>query len=95
MSHLLRSQIYGPSTKRWSKARHKWALAVFLLNNPTLIYQRKRFLANSEDRAMKLMLIGRKNRKAVDVDEQEGTLTRRTTVASQIELEEGYERVRF
>ena len=95
MSHLLRSQIYGPSTKRWSKARHKWALAVFLLNNPTLIYQRKRFLANSEDRAMKLMLIGRKNRKAVNVDEQEGTLTRRTTVASQIELEEGYERVRF
>ena len=95
MSHLLRAQLYGSSTKRWSKARHKWALAMFLLSNPTLIYRRKGFLARSNDRVMKLMLIGRKNRNAVDLEEQEGTMTRRTTVASQIELGGWYERERF
>ena len=61
MSHLLRTQLYGRANQRWSKARHRWALAVLLLNNPTLIYERKRFLSRSEEHSMKLALIGRKN----------------------------------
>ena len=94
MSHLLRSQIYGPSTKRWSKARHKWALAVFLLNNPTLIYRRKRFLTRSEEGDMRLVLIGRKNFKGLTFDESR-TLARQTTIASLLELEELREQQRF
>lgn len=43
VSHLLRDHLYGSTTKKWSKARRKWALAVFLLNNPKLIYQRKKY----------------------------------------------------
>ena len=92
MSHLLRSYIYGPTTKRWSKARHKWALAVFLLNNPTLIYRRKRFLATTEGRDMRLLLIGRKNRKEMD---SERPTSRRATLVSQIDLEGQYEMNRF
>ena len=42
ISHLLRAHIYPDTKKRWSRARQKWSLAVFLLNNPNLIYQRKR-----------------------------------------------------
>ena len=94
MSHLLRSHIYGPSTKRWSKARHKWALAVFLLNNPTLIYRRKRFLTRSEESDMRVVLIGRKNFKEMAFEESR-ILARRTTIASNIELQALGEQCRF
>ena len=94
MSHLLRSHVYGPTTRRWSKARHKWALAVFLLNNPTLIYRRKRFLTRSEEGDMRLVLIGRKNFKDMAFDESR-ILARRTTIVSDIELHALGERCRF
>ncbi len=61
VSHLLRDYLYPTRTKRLSKAKHKWYLAVFLLKNPTLIYQRKEFLADSQANQMKIMLIGKKN----------------------------------
>lgn len=61
VSHLIRDHIYEKQTLRWSKARHKWALAVFLLHNPTLIYRRKRFITKGSDlKAMKLALISRR-----------------------------------
>ncbi|CAF1386593.1 unnamed protein product [Adineta steineri] len=63
VSHLLRDHLYPTTTKRLSKAKHKWLLAVFLINNPTLIYQRKEFLQSRQGNQTKLMLIGRKNTK--------------------------------
>ena len=95
MSHLLRAQLYGSSTKRWSKARHKWALAVFLLHNPTLIYQRKRLLAASERREMRLLLIGRKNRKEMESERHGRTRERRATSVSEADFEGPYEMQRF
>ena len=94
LSHLLRGHIYGSSTKRWSKARHKWALAVFLLKNPTLIYRRKRFLARSEESEMRLMLIGRKNLKNMAFEDSRN-LARQTTIMSHMELKELQEQNRF
>ena len=94
MSHLLRSQIYGPSTKRWSKARHKWALAVFLLNNPTLIYRRKGFLARVQDTEMKVTFIGQKHRQGQYVDNPP-ILARRASVVSLQDLDNLWEQRRF
>ena len=87
MSHLLRAQLYGSSKKRWSKARHKWALALFLLNNPTLIYQRKGFLGQPNGNAMKLALIGRKNLRNSGLNFTP-ILTDRKSISSQITLNE-------
>ncbi|CAF2476034.1 unnamed protein product [Rotaria sp. Silwood2] len=59
-SVLLREHLYGISTTRWSKARRKWYLAFFLLNNPTFIYRRKGFLVGSPMNEKMIMLIRRK-----------------------------------
>ena len=87
MSHLLRAQLYGSSKKRWSRARHKWALALFLLNNPTLIYQRKRFLSRADANEMRVAFIGRKNMRNSGLNAPP-MLTDRKTISSQIDLNE-------
>ena len=87
MSHLLRTQLDGRSNQRWSKARHRWALALLLLNNPTLIYERKRFLTRSEEQSMKLALIGRRNQRKEGLA-MPPTLSHRTSHSWQVELKE-------
>jgi hypothetical protein len=64
-SLLLREQLYGTKVTQWSRARRRWHLAIFLLNNPTLIYRRKRFLGRLQMHEVKMTLIGRKNTKTI------------------------------
>lgn len=94
VSHLLRAHLYPGSTKRLSKAQHKWHLAVFLLNNPTLIYRRKRFISRLEEAEMKLMLIGRKNMNKIYV-EKPPILAHRASLISAKDVEELWDRRRF
>ncbi|CAF0965327.1 unnamed protein product [Rotaria sordida] len=54
ISHLLRDHLYKKSSKHWSKARHKWILAVFLLNNPKLAILRKQYLNRSKQSEMQI-----------------------------------------
>jgi hypothetical protein len=50
ISHLLRDQLLGSSKQQRSRARHKWALACFLINNPKLLYERKKFRRHAEEK---------------------------------------------
>ncbi|CAF4704784.1 unnamed protein product, partial [Rotaria sp. Silwood1] len=59
-SILLREHLYGTSTTRSSKARRKWYLAFFLLNNPTFIYRRKGFLTRLPMNEKMMLVIRRK-----------------------------------
>ncbi|CAF3812588.1 unnamed protein product [Rotaria sordida] len=54
ISHLLRDHLYRKSSKHWTKARHKWILAVFLLNNPTIVIQRKQYQNRSKQSEMQI-----------------------------------------
>ncbi|CAF0739997.1 unnamed protein product [Adineta ricciae] len=92
VSHLLRDHLYP--TKRLSKARHNWYLAIFLLNNPTLIYQRKDFLRNLHDHDTKIMLIGRRNMKKLS-DEPLPAICQPTDVNSAKEYENRWHERRF
>jgi hypothetical protein len=97
VSHLLRDQLYGTNTKRFSKARHKWNLAVFLLNNPLLIYRRKRFLTHIQENDIRVMLIGGGgggNAKEMYV-EQPPILAHRASIISEKDLEDLWQRRRF
>ena len=67
VSHLLRDQLYGRNNQRWSKARNKWALAVFLLNNLSMIYQRKSMKRQPGDRKIKAALIAKLNSRYMDL----------------------------
>ena len=72
MSFLLRDYLYPPTTRKWSKARHKWSLAIFLINNPTLIYKRKHFTGLEDANQLKIALFGRENlRKAFDFNQMQ------------------------
>lgn len=44
MSHLFRNQLELKTKKKMSRAKKKWALAVFLILNPELVYLRKDFI---------------------------------------------------
>ncbi|CAF3017534.1 unnamed protein product [Rotaria sp. Silwood2] len=94
VSHLLRCHLYPTNTKRLSKARHKWYVAVFLLNNPTLIYRRKRFLTRLQENELKMMLIGKKNMNEIYI-EQPPILAHRASVISVKDLEDLWERHKF
>ena len=67
VSHLLRDQLCGRSNRRWSKARNKWAVAVFLLNNPTMIYQRKSMKREPGDHRIRVALIANLNGRGRDL----------------------------
>ncbi|UJR14322.1 hypothetical protein I4U23_001318 [Adineta vaga] len=92
VSHLLRDHLYP--TKRLSKAKHNWHLALFLLNNPTLIYQRKDFLRDLHENDMKMMLIGRKNRNKTSI-EQSLNIPQPVNIISTKEYEDLREQQRF
>ncbi|CAF1338820.1 unnamed protein product [Rotaria sordida] len=94
VSHLLRNHLYPTNTKRLSKARHKWYVAIFLLNNPTLIYRRKQFLTRLQENDLKMMLIGRNNMKELYI-EQPPILAHRASVISAKDLEDMWERRKF
>jgi hypothetical protein len=94
-SHLLRDHLYPTQAKRLSKARHKWYLAVFLLNNPLLIYRRKGFLTRVQQNEIKRMFIGRRNTIMETYIEQPPILAHRASIVSEKELEDLWERRRF
>ncbi|CAF4108724.1 unnamed protein product [Rotaria sordida] len=94
VSHLLRNHLYPTNTKRLSKARHKWYVAIFLLNNPTLIYRRKQFLTRLQENELKMMLIGRNNMKELYI-EQPPILAHRASIISAKDLEDIWERRKF
>jgi hypothetical protein len=94
VSHLLRDYLYPTRTKRLSKAKHQWYLAVFLLKNPTLIYQRKEFLADSKANQMKIMLIGKKNMNKM-YNEQRSMITQRESIMAEREAEEWWHQGKF
>ncbi|CAF1239647.1 unnamed protein product [Rotaria sordida] len=94
VSHLLRNHLYPTNTKRLSKARHKWYVAIFLLNNPTLIYRRKQFLTRLQENELKMMLIGRNNMKELYI-EQPPILAHRASIISAKDLEDTWERRKF
>jgi hypothetical protein len=93
VSHLLRAHLYPTRTNRLSKAKHKWRLAVFLLNNPFMIYQRKQFLTRIQEDDIKVMLIGG-NGKQMYI-EQPPILAHRASIISEKALDELWERQRF
>ncbi|UJR17722.1 hypothetical protein I4U23_004620 [Adineta vaga] len=68
-SILLREHLYKEETIHWTKARHRWYLAVFLLRNPTLIYRRKKSFSQSQ-MEKRMMFIGRKNIKTMTIQDQ-------------------------
>ncbi|CAF3476579.1 unnamed protein product [Rotaria sp. Silwood1] len=94
VSHLLRDHLYATNKKRLSKARHKWYVAVFLLNNPILIYRRKRFLTQLQETELKMMLIETKNLNELYI-EQPPILAHRASIISVKDLEELWERRKF
>lgn len=61
MSQLLRDHLYKTDSIKWSIARRKWYYAVFLINNPTLIYRRKRFRNRTSSNHLKLALFSRRD----------------------------------
>ncbi|CAF4772834.1 unnamed protein product, partial [Rotaria sp. Silwood2] len=69
-------------------------VAVFLLNNPTLIYRRKRFLTRLQENELKMMLIGKKNINEIYI-EQPPILAHRASVISVKHLEDLWERHKF
>jgi hypothetical protein len=93
VSHLLRAHLYPTSTKQLSKAKHRWRLAVFLLNNPIMIYRRKKFLTHVQENDIKVMLIGG-NGKEMHI-EQPPILAHRASIISEKALDEFWERRRF
>jgi len=94
VSHLLRDHLYPTKAKRLSKAKHKWQVAVFLLNNPALIYRRKGFLTRVQENAITRMLLGVNNDKEMYI-EQPPILAHRASIISEKELDELWERRRF
>jgi hypothetical protein len=90
VSHLLRDHLYATKTKRLSKARHKWNLAVFLLNNPILIYRRKGFLSRILENEIQVMLHGGTNAKEMYI-EQPPILAHRASIISRKELDDLWE----
>ena len=87
VSHLLRDYLYRKTKgKRLSRARCRWYLAIFLMNNPTLIYSRKRFLTGLRENEMKMVLIGRKNMNEVHI-QQPSILGLRASIISAKDLE--------
>ena len=64
-SLLIRQQLYGSGEKRWSRARCRWYLAIFLLRNPTLVYRRRRTVGALAIDEAKLILIGRRKRNVI------------------------------
>jgi hypothetical protein len=94
VSHLLRDYLYPSQTKRLSKAKHKWRLAVFLLNNPILIYRRKGFLTRAQGRNITAMLIGGQNLGEKYI-EQPPILAHRASIISERALDDLWEQRRF
>ncbi|CAF2102485.1 unnamed protein product [Rotaria magnacalcarata] len=94
VSHLLRGHLYPATTQRLSKAKHKWHLAIFLSNNPTLIYRRKRFLIRLQESELKIMLIGRKHMNGAYI-EQPPISAHRASLISAKDLEDLWTRNKF
>ncbi len=94
VSHLLRDYLYEPKSKRLSKARHKWHLTVFLLNNPILIYRRKGFLTRVQENEINAMLLGKTHPEEIYI-EQPPIFAHRASIISEKELEQLWERRRF
>lgn len=94
VSHLLRDHLYPTERKRLSKAKHKWQLAVFLLNNPVLIYRRKGFLTRVEENEIKKMLIGGYDPNDLYI-ERPPILAHRASIISEKELDGLWERRKF
>jgi hypothetical protein len=93
-SHLLRDHLYPEATNRLSKAKHKWHLAMFLLNNPTLIYRRKGFLTRLQVGEIRTMLYGSKNINEIYI-EQPPILAHRGSIISAKGLEELWDKRKF
>ncbi|CAF1463590.1 unnamed protein product [Rotaria sordida] len=87
ISHLLRDHLYKQSFKHWSKARRKWALAIFLVNNPKLVNRRKQFLNRSTKNEVKITLIERKNGNKTDITSL-STVSHRSSVGLQLALDD-------
>jgi len=91
VSHLLRDYLYPKERKRLSKAKHRWQLTVFLLNNPVLIYRRKGFLTRIQENEIKRMLLGRDD----PYLEQPPILAHRASIISEKQLDDLWERRKF
>ncbi|CAF3815716.1 unnamed protein product [Rotaria sordida] len=87
ISHLLRDHLYKQSFKHWSKARRKWALAIFLVNNPKLVNRRKQFLNRSTKNEVKITLIERKNGNKTDITSL-STVSHRSSIGLQLALDD-------
>ena len=94
VSHLLRDHLYPTQKQRLSKAKHKWRLAVFLLNNPLLIYRRKGFLSRVQTNEINMMLMGGKTADNLYF-EQPPILAHRASIISDKALHVLWERNRF
>ena len=93
-SHLLRNYLYPTEIRRISKAKRKWRLAVFLLNNPILIYRRKAFLSRIQANDVTMMLVGKNNLN--DINNQPlSIISHRSSIISEKELENIWEQQRF
>lgn len=94
VSHLLRDHLYPSNKRRLSKAKRKWQLAVFLLNNPLLIYRRKGFLSRVKTNEINMMLMGGMNPEELYF-EQPPILAHRASIISDKALHDLWDRNRF
>jgi hypothetical protein len=94
VSHLLRDHLYATKTKRKSKAKHKWQLAVFLINNPILIYRRKGFLSSLQKNEMKCLIFEGNTAQKIYI-QQPAISAHRASIISEKLMDDFWERRRF